>query len=91
MSKFGKCLKCNGEKDKHGCPRCDDPVARAERLREYYNPRQRVRFVRGGSNFRTQALRYGRKLQAEGKLPPDAPAPRPLSGQDAAMPPGDRE
>ena len=34
-------LKCKGELDRMGCPRCDEPVARLERLRSAQMQSQR--------------------------------------------------
>ena len=79
------------------CPDCEQFRERLEAMRaeakRYRANKQDVRRakVKGGAAFRDQCLRYGRRLQAEGKLPPDAEAEAlPLSGQDAALPPGDR-
>ena len=96
----GKCLKCNGERDRHGCPRCDDPVQRLETMRQ--SQKQFWRDVRSGKvtlkrppkakpggyfmqQCRQAAEIKGKRLEAMGER-----NEMPLSGQDAALPVGDR-
>lgn len=89
-----KCNKCNGELDRHGCPRCDDPVMRLEQLRlAQIQLRQDLRSgvvksrrarKREGAYFFQRARLFAEQRRAE-----QAPE-LPLSGQDAALPVGDR-
>lgn len=101
----GKCLTCNGEKDRHGCPRCDDPVKRLADMQE--TQRQFWRDVRagkielkrapkkpsGGANFLMQCKKWGPAAVAkrEAARAEQSGKELPLSGQDAAMPVGDRD
>lgn len=73
------CLKCKGELDRMGCPRCDEPVARLERLRSAQMQSQRdlkagrIKHTpipdkkQQGAWFLDQMRRHG---QAQRQLPP---------------------
>jgi hypothetical protein len=94
---MSKCTNCGAASATDYCADCEQFRAALERLRAAGKKFRAAKLgarrakAKGGASFREQCLKYGRQLQAEGKLPPDAiPEVLPLSGQDAALPVGDR-
>lgn len=90
----GKCLNCSAELDRHGCPRCDDPVQRLEKLRA--SQLQFRRDLKAGKvTFkRPPKKQQGGYFMQQCRQTAEQRAARlaqlPVSGQDAALPPGDR-